>query len=245
MARLFDDASNEYLRVNSAPVSAAPLTFAAWYARDDAANAGIVMSLHPDWSTGWYLRTRADGKAWFAVSGGVAETTTSADDTSWHHICGIEYAADNRAVLLDGGGKGTNSTPATPTPAITTIGARAHSGGVYRLFSGRLAEVAIWNAALTDAEGAILAASYSPLFVRPQSLVAYWSLIRDEDQDRIGGYDLTAYNTPGIATHPPIIYPAPPMVLTAPAGAPPTDMIVPIFAMNGIHSAIFGGQVTR
>ena len=54
----------------------------------------------------------------------------------------------------------------------------------------------------------MLARGYSPLFVRPQNLVAYWPLIRDEDQDRVGGYDMAAYNTPSVAAHPPIIYSA-------------------------------------
>jgi hypothetical protein len=77
--------------------------------------------------------------------------------------------------------------------------------------SGSIAEAAIWNVALTDAKVAILAAGFSPLFVDPQSLVAYWPLVRDTDDDVVGGYDMTAYNTPTVASHPPkIFYPVSP-----------------------------------
>ena len=72
-----------------------------------------------------------------------------------------------------------------------------------------IAEAAVWNVDLTDAEVAILAAGYSPLFVRPQFLVAYWSLFGDSspEPDIIGGYDMTLNNGPTQATHPIIHYP--------------------------------------
>ena len=94
---------------------------------------------------------------------------------------------------------------------------------------GRIAEAAIWNVELTDAEVAILGKGFSPPFIRPESLVFYAPLIRDEDDDRVGGLSLTAYNTPTIASHPPIIYPAPPF-LSFPTGAapPPTAMEIAI-----------------
>jgi hypothetical protein len=45
-------------------------------------------------------------------------------------------------------------------------------------FTGSVAEAALWNAAPSDAEIAVLAASFSLLFVKPGNLVAYWPLIR-------------------------------------------------------------------
>ena len=54
---------------------------------------------------------------------------------------------------------------------------------------GSLAEAAIWNAALSDAEVAALATGVSPLLVRPGSLVFYAPLARDL-LDRVGGLQL-------------------------------------------------------
>lgn len=41
---------------------------------------------------------------------------------------------------------------------------------------GDISEVGYWNVALTDADVAVLAKGVSPLLVRPEGLVAYWSL---------------------------------------------------------------------
>ena len=64
--------------------------------------------------------------------------------------------------------------------------------------NGDLAHIAIWNVALTDAEIASLyngGIGLDPRYVRSANLVAYWPLIRN-DLDYIGGYNLTAYNSP-------------------------------------------------
>ncbi|KKK59939.1 hypothetical protein LCGC14_3029330, partial [marine sediment metagenome] len=68
-----------------------------------------------------------------------------------------------------------------------------------------IAEVAIWNVALSNAEVALLAKGFSPLLIKPESLVSYWPLVRDDDNDWIGGFDLTAFNTPTVSDHPPVI----------------------------------------
>ena len=81
-----------------------------------------------------------------------------------------------------------------------------------------------WDAALTDDEVAALAAGHSPLLIRPASLVAYWplgGLSGDHDRDIVGGYDLTAYNSPTWADHPPVIYPSGGRVVVAPSAGGP------------------------
>jgi hypothetical protein len=59
---------------------------------------------------------------------------------------------------------------------------------------------AVWNAALTDAEVAILATGFSPKKVRPQSLVFYAPLVR-EVRDLVGGVALSDTGTT-VADHP-------------------------------------------
>ena len=73
--------------------------------------------------------------------------------------------------------------------------------------SGSIAEVAFWSTALSDAEVAILAKGYSPLFVQPQNLFFYAPLIRDLI-DYIEAQSFSNYiNAPDISVHPSIIYP--------------------------------------
>ena len=70
-------------------------------------------------------------------------------------------------------------------------------------YTGRIADAAIWNVALTAAEIASLADGMTCDKVRPQSLVFYAPLIRDL-QDVRGGLTITNNNTATVANHPPV-----------------------------------------
>ena len=216
MARLFDDGASEYCYRDGAPATAAPLTMACWFYSDDITILQIPMYLgDKDQDNVHFFELQLAGNVAgdpVRASASDAGNSTAASSAgysanTWHHACAVFAAADSRSAYIDGGNKGSNAVARTPAGIDrVAIGARADSApGSY--MSGRVAEPAIWNVALTDTEVASLAAGYSPLFIRPQNLVAYWSLIRDEDQDRVGGYDLTAVNAPSIASHVPIRYP--------------------------------------
>ena len=70
---------------------------------------------------------------------------------------------------------------------------------------GKIAEVGIWNAALTTAEIASLASGIICDKIRPQSLVFYAPLVRDLI-DQKGGLPITNNNSATVANHP-RIYP--------------------------------------
>ncbi len=213
MARLFDDAAEEYLTVASAVVTAAPLTMACWFNTNDLAVNQHLVTI--TLATGWHFfslmagaGSLSDHVAAYAGDAGSswAETTSAFSVNTWHHACAVFSAANARAAYLDGGGKGTDSTSITPAGLdTTTIGvARLNSKG-YAYTSGMVAGPAIWNVALTDAEVAMLALGVSPLLVRPANLVSHWDLIRGI-QDRVGGYHLTASGTT-VANHCPKVRP--------------------------------------
>ena len=147
------------------------------------------------------------------------DTTSGFTANTWHHACYVATNATNRTVYLDGGGAGNDSNSSVfPTGTdVTLIGRREYIAGPASYFSGNIAEAAIWNAALSAAEVGVLAAGYSPLFVRPQSLVAYWPLIRDTDDDIVGGYSMTPVNSPTVAAHPRVLYPIGPYMVPAAA----------------------------
>ena len=220
MARDFDNGSSEYLEIDSAPVTAAPLTIAAWGNVDETWQSGVIASL-VDASSGndWFLvRTKYQSgpgeytcNVYARSSDGLPEvdSTTTFAIGGWHHLCGVFASASSRSAYLDGGAKATITDTITPSGIDKTSIGRIGDSTPAGYFEGKIAEVGIWNAALTDAEVAILAKGYSPLLVRPQSLVFYAPLIRDEDRDIVGGLALTPVNTPSIAAHPRVIYPAP------------------------------------
>ena len=75
------------------------------------------------------------------------------------------------------------------------------------LFTGNLAEIAMWSVTLTDAEIAALATGVRPNRVRPAAVVGYWPLwgVSSPEPDVSGnGYTLTLVGSPPQANHAPV-----------------------------------------
>lgn len=180
MARLFDDASSQYLELASAPVNAPPLTISAWI-RPDANPAGTIVSIMNSGtaSRGFRLERQVTRNLRFiTLNGGTTGIATSgattAADNVWSHALAVTSAVDSRALFLNGT-KFTNTTSVTPsaTPDVTAIGrVGGASPGTY--WSGDLAEVTLWNVALNDTEAAALSRGVPSRLIRPESIVAYW-----------------------------------------------------------------------
>lgn len=219
MARAFNDASSQHLSSATTPVTSFPLTMACWFNSDDVANGQGIMSVCDDTSDNDYFALVASGNVGGdpvqASSRSTAEgadnaaTTTGYSANTWHHAAGVFTNSTSRAAFIDGGSKGTNTAANTPAASDQMgIGAIARPT-VFFYFSGRIAEAAIWSAALSDAEVAVLATGISPLFVRPASLVAYWPLmgLLSPEPDIIGKYSMTLNAAPTAGDHVPITYP--------------------------------------
>jgi hypothetical protein len=76
-----------------------------------------------------------------------------------------------------------------------------------RNFHGDLAELAAWDAVLTQNEISELASGVSPLSVRPGSLKNYVPLVRGVEDVVYGSHSSTTGTT--VSAHPPVIYGAP------------------------------------
>ena len=230
MARLFDDASSQYLEVASVPTADMPLSIACWFYTDSDSALQSLVTLADVTASSKFYRLQAEGtvagdpvQAVYARTSTVSAATTSGYSTNtWHHALGTFTSVDLRTAYIDGGSKGTEATNmGVFTPTALAIG-RSNDSSPDRYVSGSIAEVAIWIAVLTDDEAIILARGYSPLLVRPQSLVFYLPGIRDADQDIVGGLSLTPVNAPTISAHPRVFYPAPLWTpIAAAGGAPP------------------------
>jgi len=212
MAIDYSGTSQHHL-TSSTPVTAAPLSLACWFNTDDAVNDGCLVSVSDSATDVNSFELDLAGIGETAVSAQIRATTpdralSTADFTTgtWYHACAVFASPTSRASYLDGGGKGTNATNLTPL-SIDRLGLAARSGLSSLLsFNGRLAEVGIWNVALTDDEVAALARGFSPLCIQPQALVFYAPLVR-EVQDVRGGRTLTPTGSPTVAGHCRIIYP--------------------------------------
>ncbi len=198
MARLFDDANTDYLsRTDILDLTDYPFSMACWFNSDVALNQTLMCFGSSGASQDYQemrLRDPADSDVIMLTrTGTIAIATTSAQWSinTLHHACGVVAASNSRAVYLDGGNKGTNISNRLFSGDYdrTRIGVLNIGATLSQYMSGMIAEAGIWNVALTDAEVAVLAAGYSPLFVRPQNLVAYWPLVRGLT-DPVGRYDM-------------------------------------------------------
>jgi hypothetical protein len=217
VARSFNGSSDRGFN-SSTPVGAVPLTIAAWFKTNDNATSQVIAAIARSAASSEYWALQVAG----AVAGdpvratandsGInahATTTTGITVGQWHHGCAVFASADSRAAYIDGGSKGTNTTNNSPDfTNQLSVGYLDYNGADTAFFNGDIAELAIWNVALTDAEVAILGAGASPLMVRPESLVFYAPLIGrySPEIDTIGRFNLTLTGT-GPSAHPPIRYP--------------------------------------
>jgi len=104
---------------------------------------------------------------------------------SWVHAAGV-FETASRVVYLNGGFTGTNTTLFSNPSSNNTSQIQLNTGPVLGAFGGhdapgqvvRMAEAAIWNAALTTDEILALSKGVKPKTVRPESLIFYSPLVR-------------------------------------------------------------------
>lgn len=221
MARDFTGSTSNYLShaAGGTIADSFPISMACWFNADSFASNGFLVSMthYEDGDKGDYLTLRFFNNTVTAglyqtnLSGVNISATAAATTGTWHHGTVVFTSSSLAAAYLNGANKGTGTPSRTPAPLTTlSVGALVRSGNVSAPVDTRIAEAAIWTAALTDAEAAILAAGASPLTVRPANLLTYWPLVGrfSPETDRIGGYDLTLTGTVNAADHPRVVYPA-------------------------------------
>lgn len=265
MARLFNDASSEYLEIDQAVISDVPCAMVGWFTSNSLLDGQIIIGI-ADKDVGvrsMGIAARGDFvgdpvHAWsFFGDYRAAESSSGYSANTWHHVAGLWASATDRRVLLDHGSKGTNSQSQTASNLDRSSIGRVGDSSPGNYMSGRIAEAAVWD--LSNWPGATgtdkadeferlvipaLAVGYSPLFFR-RGLVAYWPLggqLSDDnsanetagDRDIIGGYDMTPFNTPSVADHPPILYPGRRRVVFPAAVAAGT--ILPQMLQQGLYA---------
>lgn len=233
MSILFDNNLSQYLKY-AAPVDATPpFSMGCWFYCDDLTLDQDLVCQASEQSTWAFHTLELRGgdagdylRAW-TNPGGYAASTVGYSANTWQHALGVWAAVDDRRVYLAGGNKGTNSSSGAPENientmigAISVWSGAAVWTGAY--LSGRQAEAAIWNATLDDVDALLLAAGVRPYMVKPGNLVAYWPMhVAAMLKDLIGSYDMTAYNSPTTAEHPPILTLGGPLYVEYEVAAPP------------------------
>lgn len=208
MAYNFTAASTQYLSTASAPASGTPMTIACWCrnsaSTDLAGRAAVTVGV----SSGTHrnqLNVNNTNAQIFAI--GASGTGQPADialggNGVLFHYAGVFESSTSRTAYVNGTAGATNTANIGSQNAANTvtIGARWNTTlGNY--YNNDIAEVGVWNVALTAAEIASLADGMTCDKVRPQSLVFYAPLVRDL-VDVKGGLTITNNNTATVANHP-------------------------------------------
>lgn len=190
MARLFNGTSDYLVSEDSTNLpSVVPLTLAAWFRSTTTGSTQNIISLDTVDNSGGFRLLAAGAVAGDPVSANHrsgsspanANTTTGFTANTWYHACGVFTSNSSRTAYINGGSSGSNTTSKS-TISIDRVDMGAnYTGSAYtsQLFSGRIAEAAVWNVALNTDEISALASGVSPRLIRPSALRFYAPLVGD------------------------------------------------------------------
>jgi hypothetical protein len=182
MSLLFNGTSDR-ADIAAAIVTATPCTLVCWVkASSINVNLSSILQIADDTGgqNNFRLQT-GDGASQVVVANSRAASSSSeasstlgiSDTTLWHLATARFISSTSRAADLDGSNRGDNTTSSTPVSlAITRAGLRV---GGDAGFAGRLAHMAVYNVALSDAQISALRTT-TPASVLPGNLVAYWPM---------------------------------------------------------------------
>jgi hypothetical protein len=185
--------SSSYVSLGSGLLTAAPATLACFARTSITGVSQRLLGLHNSASASNRNYLRLGITAANEVVAVAADASGTSDAASvatisantWHHFCAVFGSTTSRSVYLDGANKVTDSAnrPAPTGVNRVAVGVDFVSGSAGNPLApsgtGLIAEVGIWNVALSDEDVAALAKGIPPIMIRPQNLVAYLPLIRD------------------------------------------------------------------
>ena len=191
------------------PVSAVPLTLSLWVKTGNPAQASWCGTLCHSTVNAWFLLGTVN------TTGAIEATNTTARPRSTRRLRSDSLPTPGRmwprcsraraSSVFNGAAKGTDTTTTIArTLDRLLVGALISGALSANYWDGDVAEFAIYNAALSDAEVAQLATGLAATSVRGGNLVAYYPLLgtSSPEPDVMGGTGLTLVNGPMAAAHP-------------------------------------------
>lgn len=203
----FDNADDFVGSISGSGTAVVP-TLCAWIYPE-----GFAAGSDPDW--GDVIAGKLDsgiGSYLFYVNGGGSNVvvlkyknststywgvgTTSLSVNTWYYVCAVcDSSANKLYVYVNGVQEGNDSPTAWPTNTATFEIGRQNGGSYSYYFNGKIANVALWNTALSTAQINQIYLSKIrgiELQIAPSNLVGYWPL---DDQPDGTSFDAdTAYD---------------------------------------------------
>jgi hypothetical protein len=199
----FTAASSQFLSISEAVVTATPLTIGAWIKPSSTATvngnvcaitnnaAGNTRQTLVQNTTNATANTHDGAAAGSSSQGGL-------DTTNWHYATAVFTNSTSRTGYRNGTAAAANATSATPAGLNrTAVGARINTSTT-AFFDGLIAEVAIWDVALSGADITALAGGDSPMSLATPP-VRYWRLKTDGDLVDVVGESATLTANAGAA----------------------------------------------
>jgi len=219
MSYLFS--ANSLFRTDACGITAYPFTISAWMRTTSTAGAfrhiAGISDASADGLAAILVRDPADtdARAWSMkddpppLANPSANTSTQYSINTWHHVLAVFASDTSRTIYLDDAGADTSVGAATYQVGMDrfTLGQAYTSGSPRYSFDGYIAEVGLWDVALSSANITSLAAGAVPSSVDAGNIVAYWPLLTDTNDD-INSFDLTksaGANPPSDPEHPTMI----------------------------------------
>jgi hypothetical protein len=165
MGRLFNGSSDSIDKTSISGAGSA-LTVAFWFNPASTAAAQHMVS-----GTGFYVAT--GGSATINYSGVITGSATLSVGT-WYHIA-LTTSGSTGNAYFSGASDGSSVVSAGSLNNGDHVAAGDQIGGG-NYTNGSLADVAIWNVALSSSDIAKLAAGYRPVDVNSANLVLWWPL---------------------------------------------------------------------
>jgi len=207
MAYDFTAASSQYLSASS-PLSSDPLTMVCWFRPSNVADTRFPFSIGAASATDQHSFYYSSNTLYFITSigstfgqSGSSSNITGLSNT-WIHAAGVLTSNNNRTLYVNGSANAANTTTVNTSNINTLrIGTRYFAGSLGAYMNGQVAEVGLYDVALTAAEIASLAKGMTCDKIKPQNLVFYAPLVRDLI-DQKGGLTITNNNSATVAVHP-------------------------------------------
>lgn len=224
-ARTFHYGASQFYESQTAPVTTYPFTVACWFKATSAASNQAVICLSSTTDQRRFQLVPLGATAGDPVSIGIITNggTTGATITSsvpfvvgeWVSAIAVCESSTYQALYVNGGGSGTNTT-SMPLSGLDRfqIGIRMSGSGNYSLpWDGDIADVAVFNVALTVEEvtalsgGGVFANRVNPRKIRAgntnglKSYIPLWGLDPVNEHDLLRG-KINASNAPSASEHP-------------------------------------------
>ncbi len=200
MALDFEASSTDrlYWTVDSPP--SLPVTLATWVNYDDTGVSSRAFSIGDSGnvhhcSIGVQGDDAHIAQHWDGTQ--AVDTTGTRSSGVLYHLCGVFRSTTDREIAIDGALSGSAVTTSQNAITLNRIAISVSADSTPSPdINGKISESAVWDVALTAAEIATLASGYSPLFVRPASLIFYFPGINLSDVNRISGITLSTFGDP-------------------------------------------------